>query len=561
MKWIGYKSLADITSITAGTGLDGGGTSGDISLSVDVSDFMSLGASGRVLTSTGTDAMQGERYLTFYNTDNISTLSLLSNQDTGDLFKIETTTHGATTLTTVDDDAEAAHLTFTADGDLKNQARSGLNYWYKGGNADDYLKLEIGADGDATFTTVDAAATAANMTFTPDGQFLVNSDDIRFTSDQANDPMVQIRGEANDATGPRLRFMKNRGGDGQDNDVCGTIQFYSYDDRTPSTQHYGRIQTTIHDATSGQESGQLTLAVASHDGGVDNGLVLIGGSADTEVDVTVGNGTSSVTTIAGTLTMGSTAFVNNSGVVQVATQGTIDHDSLANFVANEHIDWTGSSAGTIHSSNIPTLNQDTTGNATTATNLVASTSTAVQLGTVELGHASDTTLSRSAAGILAVEGKNVRTEDRHIFIKQGSFSGNLGTSETFFPMTGTAEGTSANGIAIPMIAPVAGKLLKLHWRTNKDHSGQSTTFRLINWDDDEAFTIGNQSDLGEKAVTPGNQNVVTTIDFQSSLDSGTNAFTAGETIGISMQNASAVNSGSTTKYWFTAVFEFDFSSY
>ena len=29
MKWIGYKSLADITSITAGTGLDGGGTSGD----------------------------------------------------------------------------------------------------------------------------------------------------------------------------------------------------------------------------------------------------------------------------------------------------------------------------------------------------------------------------------------------------------------------------------------------------------------------------------------------------------------------------------------------------
>ena len=90
MKWIGYKSLADITSITAGTGLDGGGTSGDISLSVDVSDFMSLGASGRVLTSTGTDAMQGERYLTFYNTDNISTLSLLSNQDTGDLFKIET---------------------------------------------------------------------------------------------------------------------------------------------------------------------------------------------------------------------------------------------------------------------------------------------------------------------------------------------------------------------------------------------------------------------------------------------------------------------------------------
>ena len=31
--------------------------------------------------------------------------------------------------------------------------------------------------------------------------------------------------------------------------------------------------------------------------------------------------------------------------------GEIDHDSLNNFVANEHIDWTGASAGTIHATN------------------------------------------------------------------------------------------------------------------------------------------------------------------------------------------------------------------
>lgn len=39
--------------------------------------------------------------------------------------------------------------------------------------------------------------------------------------------------------------------------------------------------------------------------------------------------------------------------------------------------------------------------------LVASTSTALGVGSVELGHASDTTLSRSAAGVLAVEGVTV----------------------------------------------------------------------------------------------------------------------------------------------------------
>tara|TARA_B100000963_G_C22603625_1_gene661443 strand:- start:746 stop:1684 length:939 start_codon:yes stop_codon:yes gene_type:complete len=63
--------------------------------------------------------------------------------------------------------------------------------------------------------------------------------------------------------------------------------------------------------------------------------------------------------------------VTNSGVVITVTSvpGEIDHDSLLNFVANEHIDWTGSSAGTIHSTNIPTLNQDTTGNASTVTSI------------------------------------------------------------------------------------------------------------------------------------------------------------------------------------------------
>ena len=79
--------------------------------------------------------------------------------------------------------------------------------------------------------------------------------------------------------------------------------------------------------------------------------------AEDEVDVRIGNEATSLTTIAGTLTMGTTAFVNNSGVVQVATQGTIDHDSLANFVANEHIDWTGdvSASSVIHTNNITDL--------------------------------------------------------------------------------------------------------------------------------------------------------------------------------------------------------------
>jgi len=52
--------------------------------------------------------------LDLYNTS----LSIFDRSDEGDYFKIDVTTHGATTISTVDDDATAAHLTLDVDGDI-----------------------------------------------------------------------------------------------------------------------------------------------------------------------------------------------------------------------------------------------------------------------------------------------------------------------------------------------------------------------------------------------------------------------------------------------------------
>lgn len=100
----------------------------------------------------------------------------------------------------------------------------------------------------------------------------------------------------------------------------------------------------------------------------------------------------------------------------------------------------------------PTLNQNTTGNAATATNLVASSSTAVSLGTIELGHASDTTLSRSASGTLAVEGIDVVTTSA-----TQTLTGKTLTSPTLVtPVLGTpSSATLTNATGLPVSGIVA----------------------------------------------------------------------------------------------------------
>jgi len=101
----------------------------------------------------------------------------------------------------------------------------------------------------------------------------------------------------------------------------------------------------------------------------------------------------------------------------------------------------------------PLLGTPTSGTLTNCTGLpiaglVASTSTAIGVGSVELGHASDTTLTRVSAGVIAVEGVNVLT------IAGGTLTGNItlgeNTSIALDP-AGSADG-KYTGITVTGVA-------------------------------------------------------------------------------------------------------------
>ena len=199
---------------------------------------------------------------------------------------------------------------------------------------DDETKIDFGTTNTIQFYTNNSLHTQ----MFDNGQ-IANVDTFQLSSATSSSPTILLLSTSSSSSTGNLQFNKNRADDSPANgDDIGNISFVGKDSDDNST-FYGYIKSEISEVTSGSEGGKLTFQVASHDGELANGLVIEDGNAEDEVDVTIGNTATSETTIAGTLTMGSTPFVDNSGVVQVATQGTIDHDSLANFEAAEHYRW------------------------------------------------------------------------------------------------------------------------------------------------------------------------------------------------------------------------------
>ena len=225
--------------------------------------------------------------------------------------------------------------------------------------ADDAIDSEHYADG-----SIDAAHLATGAV-TDLGT--ITQDTVTFTSANSTDPLIIIKNTTSDTAAARLHFVKDKGAAGADGDDIGTIEFIS-DDAAQAQTSFAKIVAEVSESADTDEAGKLSFYVAESDGtttALAAGLVLEGEHATNgEVDVTIGAGTASTTTIAGTLTMGSTAALTNAGLVAVANQsgitglGTItsgvwNGTAIASgYIANDAIDSQHYADGSIDNAHI-----------------------------------------------------------------------------------------------------------------------------------------------------------------------------------------------------------------
>jgi hypothetical protein len=364
------------------------------------------------------------------------------------------------------------------------------------GTLTDLTVDNVNINGDTITASGDLAIVATG------NDISVDTDNFVIESSTSQKPFLELKNTANDNKGSMLQFTKDKGAAGADNDTIGIIKFVG-DDAAQTQTSFAQIRAQVSEAGDSDEAGRLTISVAESNGTttqLTTGLVLEGEHAtDGEVDVTIAAGAASTTTIAGTLTMGSTAAMTNAGLLSVANQSNI----------------TG-------------------------------------VGTIDTGVWRGTAIT---SAYLDADTAHLSTQ-KHI--THHSFTADIDTTKTYVGMVDAdSEATTTTGIDMPLILPVASKLLQVTLRSNKNLSGLTYTWRLETQATGVTFGTG-PSVVGTQSGSGPVQNGHAVYDFTSSLDSGDNIVDAFDAVFLSLQSGSAT---SNTKYYITCVWEVNVSSY
>ena len=280
-----------------------------------------------------------------------------------------------------------------------------------------------GSTDNTVVTVTGSNAIAGEANFTYDGA------DGALASSTSNKPVFTLKNTNTDANGSILKFVKDAGEAGANNDISGLVSFYA-DDADQNNQEFGRIAGRVVDATSGGEEGALDFYVAENDGTVTKGMEIKGLSSDGNitVDISTHDGSAGGLMLAGTLVTptatelnlidGGTArgttsvasgdgiLINDAGTMRMTNVDTVSTYFASHSVGGSNIVTTGAlNSGSI-TSGFGTI--DTGSSAITTTGLISGGSLDIDnvlINGTTIGHTDDTDLITVADGLVTVAGE------------------------------------------------------------------------------------------------------------------------------------------------------------
>ena len=302
MKFIPNTDAADITGVTAGTNLSGGGVSGDVTISLADASTSAKGAASFASADFGVSS--GAVSLSDAVVKAIGSDSGTANSPEGHSFTIT----GGEGI-----DTSGADSTITIAGEEASTSNKGVASF----------------DSNHFVASSGAISLATSMTL---ASTTITNTDLRWTSATSEKPLISITNTTNDTKAGTLKFKKDKGSAGEDGDDIGTILFTG-DNAAQEQTDFASIIAEISEADDTDEAGKLTLNVAESDGStsaLSPGLVLEGEHAtDGQVDATIGNGSASTTTVAGDLSVTTGLILDSVDVttIQTGSESFTDNDT------------------------------------------------------------------------------------------------------------------------------------------------------------------------------------------------------------------------------------------
>ena len=308
-------------------------------------------ATDNLVTGNGTAAWTAESTLTYNETDGLKITSASASKPivhlqnshsgvTGGILKFEKTTtdeaindvlgniefHGKNsngdTIKYAYIESRSAGVT---DGDEKGEVRIHVADQNEG----DTLGLSIEADGDDQVKFVLGAGMPNNTIY----------GNTALSATTAGTPKLSLLNTQNVSNAGTIHFQMS-GRSGTADDIVGNILF-SGKDASDNTQDYVKILSKSKAVTHGQEGGELIFQVASHNGTLTDGLIIEDGDTTGELDITIGAGSSSLTTLAGRLQ------VDGSDILLGASDhGLIKSNDTATNTAGKNLTFQGGSPET-----------------------------------------------------------------------------------------------------------------------------------------------------------------------------------------------------------------------